>query len=238
MDAKELRTRTSQYRLRSQSLTNFESDSDSVPSSSASENRPVSRRRDSMSRIVPPPVSNSTSRSTNRASDPGSDWDFHDFLQHGWIDNWNSNQFPDVHSHQTELNPPAPARSVNHPLISQGFHITTHCNDPSSDEEEESSAQILADRYQRERMPVSFSPTSDEDVEDATERAWQARRLEFPSHHLLNRRRGRRREEPSRIEVMARETGQDRKEGPLAPHARFFIEREKSVVSVSFEPPV
>ena len=238
MDAKELRARTAQYRLRSRSLSDFESDSESIFPSSPSEHRPVSRRRDSTSRNVPPPISNSTPRFMNHALNSWSGWNTDELLQNALDGNWEGSLHPTDLARQQENTASTPTRSSLQPPPSQGFDITTHCNDPSSDEEEESSPQTLADRYQREHMPTPFSPTSDDDAEDALERALRARRLGIPPNHLPSRRRGRRREEPSRIEVVAGETEQSGKAGRLTPHARFFIARDKSVVSVSFDPPV
>ncbi|KAL9128662.1 MAG: hypothetical protein Q9217_002690 [Psora testacea] len=238
MDAEDLRSRTSQYRLRSYSLHNLESGSDSVPSTSPLASRPVSRRRDGTTRTVPPPISNSNHRSTNHAADPRPDWNFNDFLRQAWDASWDGSLLPEDSARQHGIANSAPTRLNIHPATSQGFDVTTHCNDPSSDEEEESSPQTLADRYQREHMPPSFSPTSEDEAEDVLERALRARRLGIPPNHLPSRRRGRRRDEPSHIEIVTSAAQQDGKEEPLTPHARFFIEKEKSVVSVSFEPPV
>ena len=65
---------------------------------------------------------------------------------------------------------------------------------------------------------------------------------ERPNRH----RRSRRRAEPSKIEVVQQPSTADAGEvdansptkDVLAPHAKFFIEREKSVVSIKFDPPV
>ena len=115
------------------------------------------------------------------------------------------------------------------------FTVTTHCNDPSSDEEEESTATTLADRNLRNLLTPSSS-----DSEDLS--------TEFPSRHTSNnRRRTRRRSLPSCIEIVP---SHDRPTDPseisnnnddppiLAPHARFFIERESSTVTVRFQPEV
>ncbi|KAL9102947.1 MAG: hypothetical protein Q9163_001973 [Psora crenata] len=238
MDAKDLRKRTSQYRLRSHSIPNIESYYDPVPSS-PSENRPLSRRRDSSSRTVPPPISHSMPRSVDHVNDSALEtMDWVQFLEYPLDGRLDGSLLPEEPSPGYESTALFPRDSANQPLISQGFGITTHCNDPSSDEEEESSALTLADRYQRENMSAPISSGSDEDAEHALERALRARRWGFPPSYPPGGRIGRRREEPSRIEVAAHEMQHDGKEGMLAPHARFFIEREKSVVSVSFEPPV
>lgn len=67
----------------------------------------------------------------------------------------------------------------------------------------------------------------------------RAGRIGIPSGH----RRSRRRAEPSRIEVVMVPVNpgteaKERASEVLTPHAKFFIERERSVVSVKFDPPV
>ena len=83
-----------------------------------------------------------------------------------------------------------------------------------------------------------LEPMSDEETDNANVRFLRSRRLGVPPDQVEIRRRGKRREEPSRVEIVSDGGNDGGKEGPLAPHARFFIEREKSLVSVSFEPPV
>lgn len=238
MSDKDLISRTSAYQLRSRGLEEIDSDGEivSVSSPMTSEHRPLSRRRDSTSRTVPPPISDSLLHTYQQVIR-----DLHrpyPLLQEA---------FPLPH----DLGPSAaaaaghgantPNRSTapyNTPIDDQGFNVTTHCDEPTEDEEEESTLETLADRAQREQMPISFPPTSDEDTEDAIERARQARRLGLLPGPSRRGRRARKRGLPSRIEVMPDAEGTGGRDGVLVPHARFFIEREKSVVSVFFDPPV
>ena len=242
MSDKDLIARTSHYRLRSHPHTDCDSDDDSsIPSSTTSENRPVSRRRDSASRTVPPPISNNIPRtpflSTSLISDAYSTTSRH--LSQTWnsIARRESMTTENAVGSRQSLSPQTPL------LPNEGFNVTTHCDQPSEDEEEESSPQTLADRFEREQLQrehilPSFSPTSDEDAEDALGRSVRARRMAIPPHQFPNRRRGRRRDSPSRVEVSL--NGDERLAGRdlLAPHARFFIDRERSNVTISFDPPV
>ena len=242
MDDKDLIDRTSHFRLRSHSLTDLDSSDDSsIPSTTTSENRPVSRRRDSSSRTVPPPVSNNMPRATIRPAShvpnplPSSPGDLDRYWDNLVPREWAAAGYNARPRHSTGRQSPY--------LFDEGFNVTTHCDQPSEDEEEESSPQTLADRYEREHLQrehvlPSFSPTSDEDVEDALERAVSARRMGILPHQLSGRRRGRRRDSPSRLEVALGGDGKVGGRDILAPHARFFIDREKSTVTVSFDPPV
>lgn len=133
------------------------------------------------------------------------------------------------------------------------FTVITDCDDKSGDEEEETSAAILADRYRRDHLAVPYS-SSDEDG--------GLGRLVNRHHRIMGppgngMRRNRRRATPSRIEPWPTADGseaQGRYHTPdpseeqreylrpssaiLAPHARFFIQRERSMVSLKFDPPV
>ena len=132
-------------------------------------------------------------------------------------------------------------RTVN-PSLPPLFNVTIDCDDQSGDEEEVSSAAILADRYRRDHLPLIYSSSDDEG--DGGLGRWVGRRPGGPDLSTARNRRCRRRVTPSKVElnVLA-----DAKEGEpsaggklevLAPHARFFIEREKSMVSIKFDPPV
>ena len=237
MDAGGLVRRTSQYHLRSTSLPNHATDSEiSPPTRSHPDYRPVSRRRDSASREVPPPLSDGLPRAAARPTS----WGMGRYYADSDI------TFRDL-NHPALQSPPMNALSAaSHPnlaRVDQEFNVTTHCDQPSDDEEEESSPQTLADRYQREfsareRRQSSFSPTSDEDADEAINRAVTARRLGMSPSRIRSLGPARRRHSPSRIEVA--QEGDEESDGStvLAPHAKFFIESEKSTVSVSFDPPV
>ena len=121
------------------------------------------------------------------------------------------------------------------------FTVITDCDDKSGDEEEESSAAILADRYRRDHMAASYS-SDDEDGGPSRLVNRHHRRMGPPGSRL---RRSQRLATPSRIEPSIhsdayhmRNGGSALASGTLAPHARFFIERERSMVSMRFDPPV
>ena len=237
MSDKDLISRTSAYQVRSRGLEDIDSDGEivSVSSPITSEHRPLSRRRDSTSRTVPPPISDSLLHTYQQVIR-----DLHrpyPLLQEAFPlpDDLGRSAAAAGHDANTPNRSTAP---YNTPIEDQGFNVTTHCDEPTEDEEEESTLETLADRAQREQMPISFPPTSDEDTEDAIERARQARRLGLLPGPSRRGRRARKRGLPSRIEVMPDAEGTGGRDDVLVPHARFFIEREKSVVSVSFDPPV
>ena len=216
MSASDLLPRTARYQLRDSSPLQESDDLEPLFSDEANESRPPSRRRDSSAqRTVPPPISNSAARSYQRnnarstriADDPIPLIDLGD----------------DSASLPQTFTPPEPS----------DFTVTTSCNDPSSDEEEPSSAATLADRLRRDRLLPPYELSSDEDTEDGLERnIRRARALGFPSSHTYYR-RGSRRTEPSKIEVVGAPhvsgEGRENKE-VLTPHARFFIERTRRYV--------
>ena len=189
-----------------------------------SENRPLSRRRDSNAhRTIPPPVSNSIPRSVRHNNDTTST-------------SVSSNPDPLLHLSDDSSPPP---RTMT-PPDTPGFKVTTTCDSPSSDEEEPSSAATLADLYRRDHFPPAYHiDPPDEDSQDDLDQAMQrARELGLPSSH---RHRRRRRGKPSRIEAVLPPGSKnaDKEAQRVLPfHARFFIQREKSVVSVKFDPPV
>ncbi len=103
-------------------------------------------------------------------------------------------------------------------------------SDSSAEEEDESADEFLA------RTGIDLHDISPEE-----------RRLMTPNHisRLMEDRhsrqwRRRRRREPSRIEVANPDavTGNSKAAEVLAPHARFFIRRHKSCVTVRFDPPM
>ena len=215
MDSSDLLARTSQYHLRdpsdSEDLIIFSDDVD--------ENRPLSRRRDPDSpRTVPPPISNSIPRSVRHNANTTSTT----FSRNPYPHDLGPNSTPDPHT-------PTPQETA-------GFNVTTTCDSPSSDEEEPSSAATLADLYRRDHLPPAYDMSSDEEFEDHERAMRRARQLGIPtSNH--GHRRSRRRAKPSRVEVVMHNSETEAKD-ILPPHARFFIQREKSVVSVKFDPPV
>ena len=125
---------------------------------------------------------------------------------------------------------PLSPRNASSPLLD--FIVTTDYDDHSGDEEEESSPAVLADRYSRDLLPSSYS-SSDDDDQDANDR-WASNRPRTTGA-LTGLRLSRRRATPSRI---VRAAPEDEETEALEPHASFFIERRKSMVSIKFDPPV
>ena len=222
MESTNLLARTSCYRMYEPNEDNEEFSN--LFSDELSENRPLSRRRDSNAhRTIPPPVSNSVPRSVRHNNDTTST-------------SVSSNPDPILHLYDDSSPPP---RTMT-PPDTPGFKVTTTCESPSSDEEEPSSAATLADLYRRDHFPPAYHiDPPDEDSQDDLDQAMQrARELGLPSSH---RHRRRRRGKPSRIEAVLPpgSNNADKEAQMVLPfHARFFIQREKSVVSVKFDPPV
>lgn len=187
----------------------------------SNENRPPSRRIEWMdggvARTVPPPISDQS-------------------------------LYPENPPHRRLLsfqpdNDPSPSRRASFPPNPVSFTVTTDCDDHSGDEEEESSAAILADRLRRDHLHQP-SESSSEETEDGILDRWVASRAIALGLHS-NQRRSRRRANPSRIEIAEPQSdeNQDDQDGKpnvnvLAPHARFFIDMQRSQVSIKFDPPV
>ena len=137
------------------------------------------------------------------------------------------------------------------------FNVTMDCSDLSDDEEELSSPEILADLYRRDRT-LYLDHSSDIELEsDDGDTGTSLRALREHNARLGSFRGLGRRELPSRVQVVDLADVDDdeiyegqssqgratmraaaKEKGVLAPHARFFIEKEKSSVSVTFEPEV
>jgi hypothetical protein len=101
------------------------------------------------------------------------------------------------------------------------YQITTNCEDPSGDEEEPSSHETLTDLSHRQLHNYEESSTSEEEDPQRTYRYRRQRSF------------------PRRIEWIDKESITDIKPtDPLRPHAKFFIERKRHVVSIKFDPPV
>lgn len=140
-------------------------------------------------------------------------------------------------------NDSSPPRRASFPPNPVSFTVTTDCEDHSGDEEEESSAAILADRLRRDHLHPP-DESSSEDTDDGVLDHWvTTRALALGLNNT--QRRGRRRANPSRIEIAEPQSdeNQDEQDGRpdvsiLTPHARFFIDMQKSQVSIKFDPPV
>lgn len=251
------------------------------------DHRPPSRRADaSVPRTVPPPVSNShmvdAAGGYSYPTNIFDSWSSHATLPlASSIRRPRDNLVPPANLYRSTrvLPGPVPAndtsddeatpvtqhfvpRTPSPPM--DNFTVTTDCSEPTSDEEEPSSAATLADLYRRDRATI-YAEDSDNDsatdpeltriINNGRNRV-AGIRLRRNSRHDL------RRELPSRTEVMHTwDPGHGSEHGPLAglglsayercvietkaqmkgvlaPHARFFIEKEASCVTVNFEPAV
>lgn len=167
-------------------------------------------------------------------------------------------------SNQSQTNPTAslsavPPASPSTPQQDK-FTVTMDCSDSSEDDEELSSPDILADLYRRDRsLYIDHSLDIDEDSDENEEANTTVPRVPRGHSATLGAMRDvGRRELPSRVQVVdlanpddqeqdggqssravnGRRHGRRDEKVVLAPHARFFIEKEKSSVSVTFEPEV
>ncbi|KAL1628570.1 hypothetical protein SLS56_005802 [Neofusicoccum ribis] len=115
----------------------------------------------------------------------------------------------------------------------QGLHVTQEEDDESSESEpDQPSASIMADRLRRDSRWRPGSEDREDDYEDEMRTA---------SHLLWDRRTGpgiirsARRSTPSKIEP---EESAVVDGDVLAPHARFFMQKNKSKITIRFDPPV
>ncbi|KAL8796045.1 MAG: hypothetical protein Q9195_001621 [Heterodermia aff. obscurata] len=160
----------------------------------------------------------------------------------------------------TSSTSPAPPASPGLPQ-QDTFTVTMDCSDVSEDDEEPSSPDVLADLYRRNTaLYMNHSLDMEDESDDADETGITRARALRDRHTTLGAMQGLgRREFPSRVQVVdladldneeeqdggngsqcrseRRRTEKERK-GLLLPHARFFIEKEKSSVSITFEPEV
>ncbi|KAL8843115.1 MAG: hypothetical protein Q9170_000245 [Blastenia crenularia] len=180
-----------------------------------------SRRRaeDGTQRFVPPPISTSAHRASNH-SDNGEIW----------------------HSPSHQFRNPAPDDVPNSDIqpVQSDFNVTIDCDSHSDDEQEESSEAILADRMYRDRIP---SPHDSSDEGDEPNYANFVYGNGPRRRHPPGNWRERRRTVPRTIgidEPSGAGDGDQAKDSPdvVTPHAIIFIEKEKSMVSVKFEPAV
>ena len=221
----DLLSRTTHYHMRNYSPLRH---SDDVTFTGYDDNtdeyRPLSRRRDSgANRSIPPPISNSMPRTGETRSN----------ADHTSISN--ENILVDARDESNDTS------GISYQPENLGFRVDTTCEDPTSDEEEPSSAATLADLRTRDRLPPAYEPTTDEETEDSLERAM---RRAGRGGLTFGHRRSRRRAEPRQIDVetpLGNGTGDinpAKLMDVLPPHATFFIEKDRSVVSIKFDPPV
>ena len=216
MSPVDLLPRTAKYQMREPSPLSESENLEPLYLEDLNESRPPSRRRgSSVQRTIPPPLSNLSTRAYryNTTRSLGN----------------SAQACPPIES-RSDTSPRHEPSALAGP---SDFTVTTSCNDPSSDEEEASSAATLADRLRRDSLPPPYEPSSDEDTEVGLERAMRrARAMRVPSSHDYYR-RSRRRAEPGKIEIVgAADGGGDvgENEGVLSPHARFFIESTRRYV--------
>lgn len=231
MDSEDLLSHTSRYQAREASPPRLSPSSSPIHSiqlspipgisESSNDNRPPSRRvNDAAERTIPPPLADARPY----ARQPRAVATRHTFEPRA------INDYAPSSDGDTFRSSLQGANSLN-PLF---FTVSTNCDDHSGDEEEESSAATLADRYRRDRMPPPYE--SSDETEDGFNR-WvesRARLMGVPSHH----RRSRRRAAPSRVEIAEPPADENESAKLLMPHATFFIDREKSMISIKFDPPV
>lgn len=115
---------------------------------------------------------------------------------------------------------PAGVRSQPIRAPSSEFKITASCDDPSGDEEDETSPAVMLDRQRRRHLGLELI-SSDEDNDPSPARGRQLRST------------------PREIKAVTHpQDGMDPPPTLLQPHASFFIERKRNVVTVKFDPPV
>ena len=235
MKSNDLLAQTSQYRIREASPRSPDNPIHSGVSlrsytmpGQVIETRPPSRRiNDAGERTIPPPISN-VAAYTNTPRPPPSP------------------QPPTAtltpqYAHLMHGDDSSPSRWISNIANPLTFTVTTDCSDHSGEEEEESSAATIEDRNRRDRMPPILDSSSDS-TEDGDASRWARPQTRGAPRH----RRSRRRAIPSRVEVAARTAADDVRDGTegqppaeiLAPHAKFFIEKDKSMVSIKFNPPM
>lgn len=187
----------------------------------SNENRPPSRRAEwtdgGVPRTVPPPISDQSI-------------------------------YQEIAPHRRHLYfPPtvvaSPPRRASFPPNPVSFTVTTDCDEQSGDEEEESNAAMLTDRHHQGHHRQPYESSSDE-TEDGMPNHWLASNAFALGLHP-SQRRSRRRANPSRIEIAEPQSDENQEEqdgksnmNVLAPHARFFIDMQRSQVSIKFDPPV
>ena len=218
MSAPDLLNRTSQYQMQDHYSLQENEDLGPLFPEDANESRPLSRRRDSSThRTIPSPISNSAAQFYRQNNTRNARTSSHPFPPIDLSDGYT---------------PPA---QVSGTLEPSDFTVTTSCNDPSSDEEEPSSAATLADRLRRDRLQPPYEISSEEeDTEDGLERNIRRARVSGVPSSDNYFRRSHRRTEPSKIEIVgAANISDEARENKktLAPHARFFIERSRRYAS-------
>ncbi|KAI4260232.1 MAG: hypothetical protein LQ352_000353 [Teloschistes flavicans] len=203
------------------------------------QSRPPSRRRtdDGTDRLIPPAISNLTNLAYDR-TDPSTHQ-----AQSIRYPASSRNTGPEDHvNDHSSSRPGLEETPVNNSLpVDAHFNVSIDCEIHSDDEEEESSPATLADRRYRDRVPPAYDQTDefeDLDLGIYTYRTVNGRRLPAPRNHHHERRTV-----PRRIEIEAPSDCDEPmrwKENAeiLKPHAIFFINDDKSMVNIKFDPPV
>ncbi|KAI1000356.1 hypothetical protein K3495_g7836 [Podosphaera aphanis] len=130
------------------------------------------------------------------------------------------------------------------------FNVTTECSDSESDELTSHSINRGSTRSRLRLTATDDSDGNDDDEEDHDDdderNSWQNHFIRIRNHNY-RRQRLRRRETASNITLLeaaqsSKAASQDATKhiegGLMSPHARFFIERDKSKCTVKFDPPV
>ena len=220
---------------------------DSDPLREVDNDRPSSRRADDgTQRRIPPPMNSSTEISLQVSRPRYNRRHSHTPLPHfqgqseanagqGSVTPNSSGLFDTPGS----SNAISQSRPAGVPILPH-FNVTMDCDPRSDDEEDSSNEATLFDRRHRHVLRPLSDSSDDADSPPLTLSASDQARSGRRSSH---RRRNGRRTCPSLIEIEASPNGsQDNREKDvndiLAPHARFFIEKDKSMVSVRFDPPM
>ncbi|KAL8791390.1 MAG: hypothetical protein Q9213_000006 [Squamulea squamosa] len=205
---------------------------DSTLQRSQEEGRPPSRRRtnDGSDRVIPPPISNLGGTISTRGAQ-NRQWRIDSRLQYTSPINARRDFNTDVVDVLTPTSQP----------LNSHFNVSVDCENHSDDEEESSSEATLADRLYRDRIPSSHDDSDEAEDPDLAQYLYRSgeRRRSVPSS---GRRHGRR-AIPRRIELRSpsasEEDGLEKQDADLlVPHAIIFIKKEKSMVSIKFDPPV
>ncbi|KAL8707828.1 MAG: hypothetical protein Q9220_007182 [cf. Caloplaca sp. 1 TL-2023] len=203
------------------------------------QHRPPSRRRtqDGSQRVIPPPVSNG-------ADLPPAYDEPHNQQQPLLRVQRVSGHI--MHADETSDTGQSPntgyqsAATAPDSTFSSQINISIDCEEHSDDEEEESSQATLADRHYRDRITSPYDSSEEIGDPDLTHYLQRSGLRRRPAPGT---RRHRRRTVPRCIESDAPPAPEDGSSGAkgtdvLIPHAIIFIEKDKSVVNVKFDPPM
>ncbi|KAL8813111.1 MAG: hypothetical protein Q9200_000527 [Gallowayella weberi] len=191
--------------------------------------RPPSRRRadDGTDRVIPPPISNLAGTTSPRG--------VHDIT---WQAS-NPRHTASVPDTLRSTNHASDVLPTNNEPFNTHFDVSIDCENQSDDEEESSSEATIADRLHRGRIATSHDDSDEADEPDLAQYLQLSGQRRRPSG---GRRHGRR-TTPRRIDFRPPSVPEEDSQGKeaadvLMPHAIIFIEKERSMVSIKFDPPV